>query len=196
MLFIIIKATDLILPERYVNSPMLSTYELGKSKANPHFHIIMDTYDPIPTVRYHFKKLYTKNNGVRITQVKDLDKSCIYILKDGNLIKNSLLTDEQLLQFQQDTEVINQDKKSKNYLEKMVNSYIPISAYQCSDGTINTFDYAFEHIIRYVCDYTSENLKMVDIFIIRRFSFTIYNRYYKLSNNEYIINKIKNIANI
>lgn len=120
-----------IVPTAYSDEPTYISYELGKSRCNPHFHIILDSEKKEKTIRASFNVLAKKRNekNVSLTKVQDKDKAFRYNSKDKNIVFNSIISQDEQDRYILEAKRIQKEYKKTiavNNLKMIIDDYVPL----------------------------------------------------------------------
>jgi len=92
-----VQIINMIIP--YLDVGIIACIE--KTSTNPHMHAMFNSQHTIQAIRKHviaFMKKYEQhgNGAYSLTKVRDYIKTAAYIIKDGELVINTLVPDEDL----------------------------------------------------------------------------------------------------
>lgn len=185
----------------------LVTAEVSSAVEKAHLHIVFVSDKKITALRTSFRKLFNMNysfsqNWSKETKSKDMKKymdnynltysdiHIIYILKDGDIKLNTLISNPSELKFNEilkETKLTKKDKKYGNYLKKLLTDYntkyknLPL--YNDDKEQIRIFKFVTQSFAQTNLDIFIGNAKIFDTTVIKRFCQTIYNTNFYIENS-------------
>lgn len=188
MYFIVIRKTTTPIHLLDIDYKQLITLE--KSEINPHLHIVMDTTISKDTLRKKLSKIYTLKHQVHVSSCNSKMKSINYILKEFNILHNSLLTEDELQQHLDSVQEYQHEKEEakNNYVRYLINTY-KNSSYHEKILKEGQDDYAWIEysIMLFLLETVSGDYKGFDKVILNRWKNAIHNHFYK---SNFISNKL------
>lgn len=160
----------------------LCTYELGKSRDNPHYHIIAQSELNANAMRNKISRYFgIKGSDRTIQTVKDLESSVVYILKDFDVIKNTLFTNEEFEEYKSITSRVNEVKNQTKGSRKESFKFLFIQKYEKIPEP--KLGYNLEDIYHHIDTYIRHRFQLspveqLDEMIYRRHFFKLMNYYY------------------
>ena len=178
-IFIVIKSdkeTDVL--DYFKNEKCLITFE--KPDTNPHFHIILQSDIANNTIRNSISRKFNLSGGQRtVKNCNDLESSVVYILKDGNVKKNTLFTKEQLQEYVDCTNQINKVNKDIKKCRKDSFKRLIVTTYTKLEITTSTYAYdIYDHIQDHIHKKFGSSFESLDEMIYKRCFYKILNFHY------------------
>lgn len=150
---------------------VLATIE--KITENPHIHLVLKSDISVDTLRRQIQKFYPLKKQVSVKLCKDNEKSICYILKEGNIIVNTLIDDLEpyLAKVKDIQQNIAADKS--NYARFLCKKYVPLE-------DLDNLDYhiILEHTDIFILTQMRGDYKGFDDIIRTRFRNAIINFHY------------------
>lgn len=184
----------------------LVTAEVSSAVEKAHLHTVFASEKKITALRTSFRKVFSVNysfsqNWSKETKSKDMQKymdnnkltysdiHIIYILKDGNIQINTLISNTNELKFEEilkETKTNKKDKKYGNYLKKLLvdynTKYKNENLYDDDKEKIRIFKFVTQSFAKTNLDMFIGNAKIFDTTVIKRFCQTIFNTNFYIEN--------------
>lgn len=163
-LFITMKKKNLLVTDEAVTSYFkdkgiyLITYEAPKR--NPHYHIILkqEKYTA-DAIRMSITRKFDLPRGYKsVKMVENLEKSICYILKEQNVIENTLLSTEELDAYRILSSNISLEYNSKVSFKKKFMDNFPIEQFNQEEDD----DLKRQIIVQYIQDIFEKNVEHID----------------------------------
>lgn len=199
----------------------LITAEVSSAVEKAHLHVVFLSDKKVTALRTSFRKEFSVNysfsqNWSKETKSRDMkiymdkhaltyqDIHIIYILKDGNIQANTLISNNKELKFDEilkETKCGKKDKRYGNYLKKLLVDYNTKYQNEHLDNDekekIRIYKFVTQSFAQTNLDIFTGNAKIFDTYTIKRFCQTIYNTNFYIENQhseEYMLYHFQTIT--